>query len=305
MREAVASNGISVGRYLGIDIGGTSTKYAMISAQGEISEVASFPTGRGCSQTDFLQRFFAVIDAAVKHGKICGIGLACLGVIDSTTGNIIGGVNNLPIINDLNFKSLLQERYPDLPVHICNDVKAAALGELWLGAGRGCGNFFCMAFGTGIGGAAVLNGKVLMGHHCRAGEIGYIDYNGQDDYYERYTSTKYVMEQAAKRLGISTITGIEFFARVRANDVVCQEVLSEWSNKIARLIANLIVVLDVEKIILGGGISPQLNLMIPLIESSLGKMLPQGWQEQTEIVAAECGNKAGMLGAVSVLVCGR
>lgn len=286
--------------YLGIDIGGTTAKYARISAEGKVSQRGSFPTGAACGREEFLARFFSVVEEGVLAGAL-GIGISCLGIIDSRSGKVCGGAENLPILPELNLKELLMTRYPNLPVYICNDVKAAARGEQWMGAGRNSDHFFCITFGTGLGGCAVIGGKVLEGAFSRAGEIGYWDYQDDKHYCERRLSTGYVMAAAARKLGIPAIDGISFFARVRQGDAVCLAVLDDWTAEIARVIAHIVLLLDPEKIILGGGIAPQSDLLLPRIGKALGGVLPPDVQAECSIAFAECGNDAGMLGAVSVL----
>lgn len=292
--------GNAVKWYLGIDIGGTTAKYARISAQGAVSHRGSFPTGAACGKEEFLARLFAVVDENVLEGAL-GIGISCLGIVDSQSGAVSGGAGNLPILPGLNLKELLMARHPNLPVYICNDVKAAARGEQWMGAGRNCGDFFCITFGTGLGGCAVISGKVLEGAFSRAGEIGYWDYQDAQAYCERRLSTGYVMAAAAQKLGIPAIDGITFFARVRQGNAVCLAILDEWTAEIARVIAQVMLLLDPEKFILGGGIAPQSDLLLPRIGKALGRFLPPDIQAECAIEFAACGNDAGMLGAVSVL----
>lgn len=290
--------------YLGIDIGGTSAKYALVSAQGEIAWRGSFATGAACGQEMFLARLFAVTEQAAAQG-IAGIGISCLGVVDSQTGEILGGFGNFPALRGLNLKRRIEAAHPGLSVAICNDVKAVARGERWQGAGKNCRHFFCMAFGTGLGGCAVLDGKVLEGAFLRAGEIGYMDYRGEADHCERRLSTGYVMAAAARRLGIPSMDGIAFFAKVRQGDAACVAVLDEWTAEIARWIANIMLLFDPQKFILGGGIAPQQDLLLPRIRRALCAALPPDFQPRCAIEAAACGNDAGMLGAVSMLMGGK
>lgn len=287
--------------YWGVDIGGTTAKYALISNRGKISTRGSFPTGASCAKEEFLTRFFAASKQAVEQGA-SGFGISCLGIVDSQTGEVRGGAGNFPALTGINLKQELLQRYPDLPVYLCNDVKAAARGEQWLGAGRNCENFFCITFGTGLGGCAVIDSKILEGAFLRAGEIAYWDYQSGTNHCERRLSTGYVMAAAARELGVPSLDGVEFFARIRQKDTKCLRILDNWVAGMARVIANIILLLDPEKFILGGGIAPQYDLLIPMIHRALVNMLPPDFQEHCPIVSAECGNDAGILGAVSMLI---
>jgi predicted NBD/HSP70 family sugar kinase len=288
-------------KYLGIDIGGTAAKYAIITANGEIIRKDQFNTSNIKDLGTFVQSLFDVIDYAIPE-KISGIGLCSLGIINSRTSEITGGVANMSFLQGINFKTLIREKYGDIPVHIMNDAKAVAKGEQWLGAGRGCDNFFCVTIGTGIGGALVLNSSIVDGAHFRAGEVGYLNYYDPTNYFEKFASTRFIMDKAAKRLQYETINGVQFFDMVRKKDVVCLDILDEWIQTLSRMLANVILLVDVDKIILGGGISEEKEILVPMISKEVERMLPPEFKNQTIIETAAFSNNAGMLGAVSSFV---
>jgi len=288
-------------KYLGIDIGGTTAKYALITSTGGIMNKGSFETGFRVGLDSFLESLFRVVDASIGKG-IEGIGISCLGIINSESGEIIGGVANMPFLAGLNLKKLLSEKYHGIPVRICNDVKAAVRGEQWLGAAKDCQNVFFVSLGTGLGGALVLNSKVVEGSHFRAGEICYLDFNNDADYIEKYVSTKHVMTITAKALAIPHLDGFEFFSKVRQGDGLCIEILDQWVNNLSRLIANIIIIFDVEKVIVGGGISSEKDILVPRINQAVNLMIPSEFCNQTVIETAMCTNDAGMLGAVSQFI---
>lgn len=287
-------------QYLGIDIGGTTAKYALISDRGDIRCKSSFSTGKHSSKSDFLQSLFRVTDWAVDLG-VKGIGICSLGIINPDSGAILGGVQNMPYLHGVNFLEVLAERYPHHPVRISNDVKAIARGEQWMGAARDCSNFFCIALGTGLGGALVLDSKLVEGTHYRAGEICYVNYRNNQDYLEKYTSTKYMMKLAARTLGVSDLDGFEFFHRVHNGDPACCNILDVWIHTLARFVANILIILDLEKVIIGGGISKESDILIPRLTKAVSSMLPPEFRGQASIEAAQCANDAGMLGAISLL----
>lgn len=293
-------NRIPAKQYLGIDIGGTSAKCAVIDQTGKILHKDSFATGTAVSQEQFLHSLLRTADNAVKCG-IVGIGICCLGIVNSHTGEILGGVENMPYLNGLNLKTLLSQRYPKLPICISNDVKAVARGEQWLGAAKDCRSFACVALGTGLGGAVVIDGRLVEGAHFRAGEICYTDYHDSDEYLEKHTSTMHVMEQAAGELGVAGIDGFAFFRMVRDGNAVCCAVLDQWIGRIARFIANILVLLDLEAVIIGGGVSREGDVLIPLLSKAVDERLPPAFRGQARIVAAKHAGDAGVLGAVSSL----
>ena len=289
-------------RYLGIDIGGTSAKHALINGEGRIIQQDAFHTGLQMSKDQFLQRLFSIADCAIQDAGIYGIGISTMGVVDPMTGTILGGTPNMPSMAGLPLGEILHQRYPQQKVSVINDVKAMAYGEMWRGAAKGRKNFFSITLGAGLGGCIVIDGRVLDGIHFRAGEICYLDYSNEGEYLEKYTSTKYVLEKAAKFMNITHLNGFEFFEYVKNGNIVCKRVLEEWMQKISRLIANVIILLDPEMVVIGGGISNESSLFLPYICNNLANMLPPEFCNQTEICTAKCKNQAGMLGAISTLI---
>lgn len=288
-------------KYLAIDIGGTSVKHGLVRNDGHIEQRGGFPTGEGQTKEGFVRELLNVAEAAVCQG-VAGIGVCSLGWVNTRTGRFVGGVENLPYLLQLDIPALLKERHPRLPVMICNDVSAAAMGEMRFGAAKDCRNFVCLAIGTGIGGAVVVNGQVLEGAHFRAGEFGYWDYGGIDQYLEKEVSAKWMVRQAAQILGVEGLTGIDFFERIRGGDAVCRSVLETQADRLAKCIANLIVALDVEKVVIGGGISGAGDVLIPMLREKTKQRLPVEFWGQCELVAAQRANDAGMLGAVDAFL---
>ncbi len=286
--------------YFGIDIGGTSTKYAKVNKQGVIEEKGSFDTFRNMSREAFLQELFGACDGAVSKG-VQGIGISSLGVIDSESGCYLGGVQNLPALQGLNLKETLEARYPGLPVVILNDAKAAALGELWVGEGRDCSSLLCITLGTGIGGALVVNGKLVHGFHNRAGEVGYSNYRSETDFAEAHYSTEAVMAKISGKIK-EPMDGFKFFKKCYNKEPEFLAALEEWMRGVARLIANLCLLVDPQKVLIGGGISSENEILIPMLTRLTDEMMPVEFRGQTVIAPAGNSYNAGILGAVAGLI---
>lgn len=284
-----------------MDIGGTSAKYGMVDKNGRISQTGRFLTGENLGIQPFLTRFFAATDRAVQAGAQA-IGIASLGWVDSENARFVGGIENLPYLAQADFPTFIRRRYGDIPVRLCNDVSAAALGEMRFGAARGCDNFLCLAIGTGIGGAIVLDGRLLEGCHFRAGEFGYWDFEEPNQYLEKEVSAKRMVFAASQALGNSEMDGIKFFERIRNQDPVCVQILEQQMEKLGRCVANLEIALDVERVVIGGGISAAADVLIPVLSKKVDNHLPPALRGQCNILAAQRGNDAAMLGAVSGLL---
>lgn len=288
-------------KYLGIDIGGTTAKYAIVTEDGQIHGRRSFPTGEEAGLEVFLQALKTAAEE-VWQDEICGIGICSPGFVDPKTGVIHGGIENLPYLDGVSIPEIMSRWFPGVPITILNDIKAVAMGELWMGAGRDAENFVCLAFGTGLGGAFVLNGRVVYGSHFRAGEVGYLDYQDESNFLEKSVSAINLVSAAAKQLGRPDMDGIVFFDLYRKNDPVCVRLFDEWLQKVSRVIANILIMLDLEKVIIGGGISVQKDILIPALEAAVNSRLPIACRNQCPIVTAQCANNAGMLGAVRQLM---
>lgn len=286
--------------YFGIDIGGTSTKYARVDSSGVIGERGSFETFRSMTREVFLKEIFSACDKALSKG-VRGIGISSLGVIDSESGSYLGGVQNLPALQGLNLKETLESRYPGLPVVILNDAKAAALGELWIGEGKGCSSLLCITLGTGIGGALVVNGKLVHGFHNRAGEVGYSNYISESDFAETHFSTEAVMTKISEKIG-EPMDGFKFFKKCYNKEPEYLAALEDWMRGVARLIANLCLLVDPQKVLIGGGISSENEIIIPMLTQFTDEMMPAEFRGQTLIAPAGNSYNAGILGAVAGLI---
>lgn len=281
---------------LAIDIGGTSVKYAYISEKGEICNKSSFNTECTRTRDAFLRKLYIIIG----NGVACGIkyvGISSLGIFDKS-GRCLGGVENLCFLESMNLPQQVKLKYPEIACCIVNDGTAAAMGEYWLGEGRDCDSFICMTLGTGIGGAVVIDGRPIRGSHFQSSEIGYSNYRSEADYLEVHYSTKGILERAAELLDIETIEGPSFVKKVKNEEPLCKALFGEWMDVLAQILANSILLIDPEKVIVGGGISEEKEWLCDAIYEHLEQRLPAGFRGKVQVRAAQHGNDAGLLGAV-------
>lgn len=284
-------------KVLGIDIGGTSVKYGYISRQGEISKPGSFQTSTIKELDGFMELLFQVIALGVQNG-LKYVGISSLGIFN-TAGICIGGAENLSFLEGMDLPGIIKEKFPNLTITIMNDGNAAAVGEYWLGQGKDCSSFFCLTLGTGVGGSIVIEGKPYLGSHFRCGEIGYSNYKNSDQYFESFFSTRGILKQVEQKMNVKEIDGAFFIEQVIRKNTICLEIWNQWMKELGQLIANIILLLDVDKVIIGGGISVQKELMLPDLRESIDQNLPEMFRGETEICMAQMGNDAGMLGAVA------
>jgi len=193
---------------IGIDIGGTNIKLGLVDAQGSVVARRRLDTRAGLGPKRAMVRLGAAIEElrALKRVRSVGVGIA--GLVDHEHG-VVRVPPNLPGWHGFGVKRALEDM-TGLPVWCSNDANAVCLGEWLHGAGRGCDNLFSLTLGTGCGGGAIVNGRLLLGANHAAGELGHtvIQADGPEcrcggkGCLERYVGAKYVIQrakQAARR----------------------------------------------------------------------------------------------------------
>ena len=316
MREAE----LVMANYIGIDIGGTAIKYGLITGGGDFlhrGSVATEVVTKGVPQ--FLEKLVDIIkgyqqgrDKAVEELRTAptdpevlawaeplkGVGIATAGVVNPETGEILFASQSFPGYEGTNLKKLIEKRCL-FPCAVENDVNAAALGEFWQGAGRGARSLFCITVGTGIGGALILNGKLVRGATYSAGEIGYTQI-GEPGTLENLAATSALIREvaAAKAVDPQEVDGKKIFAWVQGGDEITLAAVDKMIVRLAAGIANVCYIVNPERIILGGGVMAQTKYIGPRLDTELKKALLPVIYKGTRGVFAKLGNDAGMTGAV-------
>lgn len=295
-------NGVlKMNTYLAIDVGGTAIKYSFMNEEAEILEKGEIPTPKD-SRDLFLQ---SILSLYTKYeGRVQAIVMSAPGKIDSAKGYFYTS-GALGYLNDTNLKEILEER-TGIPFAVENDAKAAALAEVWKGSLKGIENGTVLTLGTAIGGAIILNGKLYRGSTFAAGEYSNIPIhleNALQSHSTWYTigGVGALLQRYCTKAGIlETIDGRQFFEKANAKDSTALEALREYCYEMAGGIYSLQVVLDVERVSIGGGISRQplliqyLNEELEHIFSGMGTVP----MSRPEIVPCVFGNDANMIGAL-------
>lgn len=240
--------------------------------------------------------------------EIEGIGIGVPGAI-SSDGEIVVRAVNLDW-EQLPLKKMIKQ---ELGIEACllNDANAAALGEMWKGAARGRKNLLFVTLGTGVGGGIILNGEVLNGCHSAGGEIGHIPIRSDENRLcgcgginclETFASANgFVLSMRKKldQLNVSwpAITPPNIFEKVAQNDEAANEVFDEFLTVLAQALAGIVNTIDVEEIILGGGLSEVgASLLEPLKKKLENYIFPQ-IRPHFSVKKALLGNDAGVYGA--------
>jgi glucokinase-like ROK family protein len=295
---------------VGIDLGGSHISGALVNLGGKILQEFQDSTIGGNGEENYrkLAAFLrTVLEQSRKQAsRIRGIAIGVPGILDSR----MGAVRLAPGLewNDFPLQRSLQE-ITELPVILENDVNLACLGEQWFGAGKGVRDLVMISIGTGIGAGIILDGKLHRGHNEASGEIGYIlpgirflnnQYPGFGAL-ESVASGKGIAEQAAKKWSAFYGAGkppkmeaADVFQAAQERQAWAVQVVTETVDYLSLALANVIVCLDPELVILGGGVAGSAGMLIEPIRKRLTGVIPR----LPRIEEALLNDKAAILGAV-------
>ncbi|WP_028455296.1 ROK family protein [Chitinilyticum litopenaei] len=281
---------------LALDIGGTQLKYGLVQEDGKVLEAHVADTHGQQGAAAVLPRIDALLAGMLAQHRVIGIAVSTLGLVDPVGGRILGAAGAIPGFAGVALGERLAERF-GLPVSVENDVNCVALAEGWLGAAAGIRNFIAVAIGTGIGGGIVINGQLYQGHKAAAGEWGYMHVNGlaRGECWEDHASMRGLVELVAAQTG-QRLDGRAIFAALDAGDAVMAGLVAQWLDILAAGIANLIYVLNPERVVIGGGIAGRAAFLGELNAALAERLLPD-FRNMSKVTLASAGNHAGMIGA--------
>ena len=289
--------------YICIDIGGTSIKYGVLSEKGEIfidGTVSTKVTEKENFILSDVKKLVRNILDEYRNYEIKGICVSTAGVVNPEKGEIAYAGPTIPKYTGTKIKEELEKEF-SISCEVENDVNCAGLGEYWKGAGKGSKSMVCLTIGTGIGGSVILDGKLLNGIGYTAGEIGYMDVNG--NYIQNIASSKYLVEKVQKekeeKEGITdAITGVDIFELAKKGDEICIAGINEIISNLAVGVRNIIYLLNPEVIVIGGGITAQKEYLEEKIRKEVNDGMISDMFRKTRIELAQQGNQAGLLGAL-------
>ncbi len=292
---------------IGIDIGGTFIKAAIVEKKGKI--VLSSKTPTPAKGSDIPSKIVEIINDLTKRAdipleEISSVGMGAPGVCNSHEGLIV----NCP--NILGCKNISICEYvtgqTGLPSFIDNDANCAALGEYMLSAKKPEG-FVFVTLGTGVGGGIIIRGKLLRGVNMAAGEVGHIvickdgeQCNcGRRGCWERYASVSALIRQSKAAGFTGDVSGKTVFEEKIKGNKRAEEVLSKWLEYVAEGISDLVNIFQPETVVIGGGISREGNVILDPIKEFVAKntMSDTAASGQTEIKISSLFNDAGVVGA--------
>ncbi|MBO0450976.1 MULTISPECIES: ROK family protein [Enterococcus] len=298
-------------KIIGVDIGGTTIKFALMDTQGKIEKKWSIPTNISEKGKFIPNEICSSIRSSINKDtlvEIKGIGIGVPGAI-SSDGEIVVQAVNLDW-EQIPLKKMITHKL-GMDACLLNDANAAALGEMWRGAAHGRENLLFVTLGTGVGGGIILNGRVLNGCHSAGGEIGHIpirsDENrlcgcGGRNCLETFASANGLVLSMRKKLELlggswTEITPPIIFEKAAQNDEAAKEVLNEFVTVLAQALAGIMNTIDVEEIIIGGGLSEAGAYLLDPLKEKLEKYVFPQIRNHFSLKKALLGNDAGIYGA--------
>jgi len=278
-----------------VDIGGTAMKSAVWDGS-RLTEQRECPTRAWLGGA-------AVVELAKKVVRDCGqvdaIGISTAGQVDTVRGVIHYANDNIPGYTGMPVQAMMEEAF-HVPAAVENDVNAAALGEMAGGAAKGLNNFLCLTYGTGVGGAIIMDGRLYTGSSFSAGSFGGIVVHPESreegkefsGCYERYASVT-ALVQMAEKVDPALKNGRKIFEA--AGIPAVKAVIDSWIDEIAIGLITLIHVFNPSDIILGGGVMEQ-EYVRKETERRLNAGISDGFKG-VRLRAAKLGNCAGLMGA--------
>jgi glucokinase len=311
---------------IAVDLGGTNVRVAAVNLKGRILRRISFPTeasrGRERVTENILSNIKELLRGFSKDKfEVIGGGFGIPGAIMLDRG-IVSQSPNLPGWEDYDIRSRLEDGL-GMPIFIENDANAFALGEGWLGAAKGVKDFCCLTLGTGVGGGIVLNGGIWHGAEGKAGEIGHmvIDVDGplcqcgSNGCLETLASGSAITRMAIEaiegngetdlieRCGgqIEAITSKMVYESARDGDPLSREIFQRMGRYLGVGLANLVNLLNVQLMVIGGQVSEAWDLFIDRARTELEKRALGSMGKGVKLEKARCGNDAGILGAAYIV----
>lgn len=304
---------------VGVDLGGTKIYTALVDLEGNIIKEKTVETlaheGEQAVVGRMVDTINYVIDGTDKN-LIKSIGIGSPGPLDVKNGIIIEN-SNLPFKN-FEIVKTIKEAF-DLPTHLDNDANVATLGEFMFGAGKGTENMVFITASTGIGGGAVLNGRLFrgstgnaleVGHttvategpRCGCGNLGCAEALGSGTAIGKRAKEAVLSNAVTSLKNYENVTAKEVFKEAANGDRVAKNILNTSLTYLGIAVANTITNFDPEKVVVGGGVVNGGDIVLETIRNVVEERCMSAFVENCTIEKAILGGKAGVLGAAALAI---
>jgi glucokinase-like ROK family protein len=291
-----------------IDLGGTNTKFGLISDDGQLVFEHTMPTPSG--GRNILLRHLQVaarecIGEGSRRGKPAGaLGIATAGWVDPCSGRVAYATENLPGWTGTEVGGTLRDAL-GIPVAVENDANALALAEQHFGAGKGVHDFVCLTLGTGVGGGCCIGGQLNRGAHFFANALGHIAIEpeglpctcGQRGCLEQYANAAALVRYAGPN---RFATAEQVIAASNSGDATARAAVRELAKYLARGCATILHVLDPELLVLSGGLAQNNSHLMEALREELAVQTMMWEQRRLRVEISTLGYYGGVFGAAAV-----
>jgi glucokinase len=304
--------GVDGAPVLGLDIGGTKLAAGVVDAGGAVHSFLVEPSRPEEGSDAALARLFdlgrrAIDESGVGLAAVGAIGIGCGGPLDAEHGVLLAPPH-LPGWRDVPVGALAEREF-GRPVTLENDATAAAAGEHRWGAGAGTRNMVYLTISTGVGGGAVIDGRLYRGARGNGGELGHVTVDwrgrpcrgcGRRGCLEAYVSGTSIAERA-RELGLDLATAEEVASAAAAGDEGASRVWDETVEALACGLTSIVNLFEPELVVVGGGVSRSGEQLLGPVRELVraAAMRPAG--EGVEIVASPLGDRVGVVGAAAIV----
>jgi glucokinase len=306
------------------DLGGTHLRSATVDEAGQIHFRLKHDTPRADSALEIVRSLVlaareCATQTTAQVGRTCdfkAISVVVPGTVNVEKGSVVTAPN-LPCLDGFPLTAALTDELRR-PAILENDANAAAVGEMWRGAGRGHSTIVCVTLGTGVGGGIILDGKLWRGVDGAAGEIGHMGVDpfggvacgcgsrGCLEVYASATAIVRMTREASPRYPDSILriggglTAEKIYEAGVAGDELALEVFRRMGVYLGIGLANLINIINPEMIVIGGGVANGWDLFEKYMHQQVAERAFPLLAARVKIVRAECGDDAGLLGAAKL-----
>ena len=301
---------------LGIDIGGTRVKAALVSEDGRTISSAQAPTGT--QPASFVANLNNMLRGLQDgHPPVTAAGIGCKGIIDVSSTKVLTLPGRLHHLEGQQLSTIIGPVLPPrCPVIADNDARIAMAGERQWGAARDCQDAIMLTLGTGVGGAVMVNGQILRGTGGIAGHIGHLTVDpdgpkcicGNRGCLETFFSALAIESEGATvvhrglptQLTNANPTCQDVFTAARNGDAVCLRIIQRATNYLSGAIAGLLFVLDPERVILTGQITEAGDMLFDMVRTDVHQRTLPLLRRAVPIVKSQLSDPSGTLGAAAL-----
>ena len=287
-------------KVIALDLGGTSLKGAVVDEDGGIGIRMEEPTAE-LSKEDLVSVIVEMLKNLSEEGDVKMVGMGMPGPLDPFSGTVLV-TPNLPFKEPFEMKDVL-EKETGLTVHINNDANMAVLGEQWMGAAKGASTVVMLTLGTGIGGGIIIDGKLFMGSRGLGAELGHVTISSDeesDGNFERLASASALIKKAQDQIDPQISDALHVEDLAHEGNEIAKKIYEDEGRYLGIAIANYINIFNPEFVILGGGMAKGWDLFEQTMRDEIKKRAFPMIADSAQILPAELGNDAGLLGAAKL-----